>query len=134
MSKAYRNDAYAKVTGRAKYTDDITFPRMLHGVPVYSEYVHAKINSVDTTEAESFPGVVKIITAKDVTGSNTFGQIIKDYQIFADKKIFFNGDVAAVVVAETRKQAIAASMLVKVDAESLPAILNPEDALKAEAE
>ena len=66
--KAYRNDAYAKVTGRAKYTDDIKIPFMLYAVPVYSEYVYAGIISIDTSEAENYPGVVKVITHRDVPG------------------------------------------------------------------
>ncbi len=124
--KSWRNDAYAKVTGRAKYTDDIKFPFMLHAVPVYTDYVHAVIKNIDTSEAGKSEGVVKVITHKDIKGALTFGQIIKDYQIFAKDKIFFNGDVVALVVADTRANAIKASALVKVDAEPLPSILDPE--------
>ena len=70
--KSWRNDAYAKVTGRAKYTDDIKFPFMLHAVPVYTDYVHAIIKSIDTSEAEKAEGVVKVITHKDIKGALTF--------------------------------------------------------------
>jgi CO/xanthine dehydrogenase Mo-binding subunit len=129
-SKSWRNDAYAKVTGKTKYADDIKFPFMLYAVPVYSDYIHAKINNIDTTKAEKSEGVVKVITAKDVPGVNRWGQIIKDFQIFAEDKIFYNGDVVAVVVAETKAQAIKASALVKLDAEILPFVLNPEEAMK----
>ena len=99
---SWRNDAYAKVTGKAKYADDIKFPFMLHAVPVYSDYVHALIKNINTKEAENYGGVVKVITVKDITGKNLFGQILKDFQIFADEKICYNGDVVAVVVAETK--------------------------------
>ncbi len=128
--KIVRNDAYVKVTGKAKFTDDLFFDNMLYGVPVYSDYVHARIINIDTTQAEKQPGVVKVITYKDVTGSNRFGQIVKDYHIFADDKIRFNGDVIALVVAETREQAIEATKFVRLEAEELPAILNPEEALE----
>lgn len=131
--KAFRNDAYIKVTGRARYADDLKFPNMLYGVPVYTDYVHAKIISIDTSLAERSNGVVRVITHKDVTGSNRFGQIIKDYHIFADDKIRYNGDVVALVVAETREEAIEASRLVKVEAEELRAVLDPEEALKSDA-
>jgi CO/xanthine dehydrogenase Mo-binding subunit len=131
--KGWRNDAYAKVTGKAKFTDDLKFPRMAHAAPVYSEYVHAKLESVDTEVAEAQPGVLKVLTAKDVPGVNRFGQIIRDFRIFADDKIRYNGDVVAVVVAETRDIAIRAAGLVKVNATPLPAALDPEAAMLPDA-
>jgi len=129
-TKVFRNDAYIKVTGRAKYADDLKFHNMLHAVPVYTDYVHARIINIDTTLAEKAKGVVKIITHRDVPGSNRFGQIIKDYHIFADDKIRYNGDVVALIVAESREAAIEAQKLVRVEAEALPVILDPEEALK----
>jgi CO/xanthine dehydrogenase Mo-binding subunit len=131
--KAWRNDAYAKVTGRARYTDDIKFPFMLHAVPVYSDFVHAEILNIDTSEAVKSKGVVKVLTSKDVPGVNRFGQIIKDFRIFAEDRIFYNGDVIALVVADTRANAIKASELVKLEAKELPSILDPEDALKPDS-
>jgi CO/xanthine dehydrogenase Mo-binding subunit len=127
--KSWRNDAYAKVTGRAKFTDDLKFANLLHAAPVYSDYVHAKLIAITTKEAENFPGVIKVLTAKDVPGVNRFGQIIHDFRIFADDKIRYHGDVVAVVVAETREIAIRAAELVKVNAEPLPAVLDPEAAM-----
>ena len=127
--KSWRNDAYAKVTGRAKFTDDLKFANLLHAAPVYSDYVHAKLIAITTAEAENFPGVIKVLTAKDVPGANRFGQIIRDFRIFADDKIRYHGDVVAVVVAETREIAIRAAQLVKVNAEPLPAVLDPEAAM-----
>ncbi|MFA5404112.1 MAG: xanthine dehydrogenase family protein molybdopterin-binding subunit [Ignavibacteria bacterium] len=132
-SKSWRNDAYAKVTGKAKYADDIKFPNMLYAVPVYSDFVHAKIKNIDTNEAEKSEGVVKVITARDIPGVNRWGQIIKDFQIFAEDKIFYNGDVVAVVVAETKTQALKASSLVKIDVEVLLSMLDPEEAMKPES-
>ncbi len=133
-SKAWRNDAYTKVTGQAKFTDDLKFPRLLHAVPVYSDFVHAKIIRIDTEDAEKFPGVVKVLTAKDVPGVNRFGQIIRDFRIFADDKIRYHGDVVAIVVAESRDIAIRAAEFVHVEATPLPAMLDPEEALKPDAE
>jgi CO/xanthine dehydrogenase Mo-binding subunit len=127
--KGWRNDAHAKVTGRTKYTDDLKFARLLHAAPVYCDFVHARILRVVTEEAARAPGVVRVLTAKDVPGSNRFGQIIRDYRIFADDKVRYNGDVVAMVVAETRDLAIRASALVRVEAEVLPAVLDPEEAL-----
>lgn len=131
MEKSWRNDAYAKVTGKTKYADDIKFPFMLHAVPVYSDFVHAKIKNINTAEAEKSEGVVKVITARDVPGVNRWGQIIRDFQIFAEDKIFYNGDIVAIVVAETRELALKASLLVEIEAESLPQVLDAEEAMKS---
>jgi CO/xanthine dehydrogenase Mo-binding subunit len=127
--KAWRNDAEAKVTGRTRYTDDLKLPGMLHAVPVYGDFVHAKLLGVDSTAAAKSAGVARVITASDVPGSNRAGQILKDVHVLADDKIRFHGDVAAVVVAETRDQACTAAKLVRVLAEPLPEILDPEAAL-----
>ena len=129
-NKGWRNDANAKVTGRTKYTDDLKFARLLHAAPVYTDHVHARIIRISTEDAAKAQGVIRVLTARDVPGSNSFGQIIKDYRIFADDKIRFNGDVVAMVVAETRDLAIRAAALVRVEAEALPAVLDPEEALK----
>jgi CO/xanthine dehydrogenase Mo-binding subunit len=128
-TKCWRNDAYAKVTGRAKFTDDLKVANVLHAAPVYSDLVHARIVAIDTGAAGRHAGVVRVLTAKDVPGVNRYGQIIQDYRIFADDKIRYHGDVVALVVAETREIAISAAQLVKVDAEPLPAVLDPEAAL-----
>jgi len=128
-TKFIRNDAVAKVTGRAQYTDDIKIEGMLHAVPVYSDFVHARLIAIHTEKAAAMPGVVRVITYKDVTGCNIFGQIIKDLRYFAEDKIRYNGDVVALIVAKTRAEAIAAIPLVTVEADELPAILDMEEAL-----
>jgi CO/xanthine dehydrogenase Mo-binding subunit len=131
--KGWRNDAYAKVTGKARYTADLKFVNMLHAVPVYSDYVHAVLEKVDTEEAEKSPGVVKVLTSKDVPGVNQFGQIIKDFRFFADDKIRYHGDVVAMIVAETHDEAIQAAERVRVEATPLPALFDPEEAMKPDA-
>lgn len=132
-SRSWRNDAYAKVTGRAKYTDDLKFPRVLHAAPAFSDHVHARITRVDIRDAEHVPGVVRVLTANDVPGANRFGQIVRDFRIFADDKIRYHGDVVALVVAETRDIAIRAAQLVRVEAVTLPAVLDPEAAMAPDA-
>jgi CO/xanthine dehydrogenase Mo-binding subunit len=126
---AWRNDAYAKVTGKAKYADDIKVLNCLHAVPVYSDYVSAGIISIETAEAEKQPGVVRVLTHKDVPGNLQYGQIIRDYAIFAHDKIRTSGDVIAVIVAESRQQAMDAIPFVKLVAQELPAVLDAEEAL-----
>ena len=130
---AWRNDAEAKVTGRARYTDDLKFHNLLHAVPVYTDHVHARIIQIRTAEAGSQPGVVRVLTARDVSGSVAFGQILKDHRMLAGDKVRYHGDVAAVVVAETRQQAIEAARKVEVEAEALTALLDPEEAMQSGA-
>lgn len=127
--KAWRNDAVPKVTGRARYTDDLKFHGLLHAAPVYTDRVHARLIGVDTGPAAAVPGVVRVITAADAPGSVIFGQIIRDCRMLADDKIRYNGDVVAVVVAETRAAAVRAAALVTVEAEDLPAVLDPVAAM-----
>lgn len=131
-TKAWRNDAVAKVTGRAKYADDYKFHNMLHVVPVYTDEISAEIKCVHTEEAAKMPGVVRIVTAKDAPGVPVFGQIQRDYRILAGDRIRMQGDVIALVVAETRKQALEAAKLVRADLEVLPHILDPEEGFKDE--
>ncbi|HOU53285.1 MAG TPA: xanthine dehydrogenase family protein molybdopterin-binding subunit [Myxococcota bacterium] len=131
--KAWRNDAVAKVTGRARYTDDWKVPGMLHAVPVYSEYVHATLRAIGTDEARACPGVVRVITAQDVPGTCRFGQIRRDLRILVDDRIRYFGDVVAIVVARTRAEAIAAAGRVQVEADPLPEVLDPETALREDA-
>lgn len=125
----FRNDAVAKVTGRAKYADDYTFHGMIHAVPVYTDSVHAEIIKIDTAEAEALEGVRKVLTWRDVPGKAAFGQIEKDLYIFAKDKIRYHGDVAALVVADTRDIAVEASKLVHVELKELPPVLDQEKAL-----
>jgi CO/xanthine dehydrogenase Mo-binding subunit len=125
----WRNDAVAKVTGRSKFADDLKVANLLHAVPAYSDYVHARIVRIDTTEAEKLPGVVRVLTARDIPGSNRVGQIEKDFRIFADDKIRYDGDVVALVVAESAEVAEKGAGLVRVEASVLPAVLDPEEAL-----
>ncbi len=129
MTDSIRNDGYGKVTGRARYADDFVFPGMVHCVPVYSDYVHALLRAVHTAAAEGAEGVAGVYTAADVPGDLTYGQIVRDYPILAGDRIRSSGDVIAVVAAETREEALRAAELVTVDAEELPAVFGPEEAL-----
>ncbi|MFA6038619.1 MAG: molybdopterin cofactor-binding domain-containing protein, partial [Legionellales bacterium] len=128
--KSWRNDAAAKVSGRAKYADDLKFHNMLYAVPVYADYVHARIKNIDIAGAVQMPGVVKVITAKDVLGNAYFGQINKDYAMFVSDKIRCHSDVVALVVAKTREEAILAAQKVTVDADELPAVFDQEEAMQ----
>ncbi len=125
-----RNDAVAKVTGRAKYADDLKFYGMLHAVPVYTDEVHARILEIDAEKAIQAPGVIRVICARDIPGAQKYGQIQQDYALLASDRIRMHGDVVALVVAETREQALAALLLIDVKTEALPLLTDPEEARK----
>ncbi len=127
--KTFRNDGYAKVTGRAAYADDIAFAGTLHMVPVYSDYIAAKHVRIDTSKAEALPGCVRVLTAEDVPGSPSFGQIERDYPILITDTIRSWGDVVALAVAETREIALQAAGLVEITADPVKPVLSVEEAL-----
>lgn len=129
QEKSFRNDAFAKVTGRATYADDFAFAGMLHMVPVYTDFVSAKNLSVDFTKAEQAPGCIKVITAKDIPGKQYFGQIEQDYPIMVSDTVRSWGDVCALVVAETREQALAAAELIVITGTEVTAVTTIEEAL-----
>ncbi|MDR1816500.1 MAG: molybdopterin-dependent oxidoreductase, partial [Clostridiales Family XIII bacterium] len=135
-SKRPRPSALGKVTGLTDYGDDVKLKMpagTLHCVPVISELPHAKIRSIDISEAEKMPGVVKILLAKDVPGTNnidfpaviprTKGKGITEFPIICGDVVNKCGDVLALVCAETQDQARAAAKAVKCDLEELPAYL-----------
>lgn len=145
-TKLHRPTALAKVLGQADYGDDMK--HKLPGDPLHLAIVqpkitsHAKILSIDIEAAVAMPGVVRVVTAKDVQGLNK--SIIPvnharstlngfERPIIADEKIFRYGDVVAVVVAETEEQARAAAKMVKVEIEPLPEYLNLLDAVAPDA-
>ncbi len=127
--KTFRNDGYAKVTGRATYADDISFAGTLHMVPVYADYVAAKNVVIDSSKAEALPGCIRVLTAKDVPGITNFGQIEQDYPMLITDTIRSWGDVLALTVAETREIALAAAALVEITADPIKPVLTMEEAL-----
>lgn len=132
-SKAWRNDAYAKVSGKAKYASDYFFSDMLYAIPVYSEYIYAEILSIDASEAKQQPGVVCVLTSEDIPGNKQTGQIEKDMPLLAYKKIRYNGEPVALIVAKSREQAIYAVSFVKVKAKALEPLLDMEKSLDKDA-
>ena len=131
-SSMTRVDAEEKVTGRAIYAEDVQLPRMIHGVLLRSPHAHAKILSIDTSEAEQIPGVKAIVSAKD-TDMGYFGYELHDYRVFAVDKVRFRGEPVAAVAATTLNIARAAAEKIKVEYEELPAVFDPEIALEEDA-
>ncbi len=128
-----RTDSRQKVAGTFKFGADLGQEGFLHAKILRSPYPHALIKSINTRKAMSLPGVVAILTAKDLPGRNGFGAIIPDQPVICGDKVRFVGDGVALVAAETEKLAQRALQLIEVEYEILPAIFNPCDALKEDA-
>lgn len=125
-----RKDAWDKVTGDAKYTDDYQSVGMLSCTKVISPYGHARITSIDTTEALKIPGVRAIITGEHYPLT---GEAIRDRPPIAVDKVRYHGELVALVVADTPSQAKKAANLVKVYYELLPVVNSPTQAFQKNA-
>ncbi len=132
-------DAVSKVTGEAQYTDDLMFPGMLWGAVLYSPHAHANIVSIDTSEAESFPGVHAVVTYKDSPDTLYCRNMraIHDKgparELVFSREVRFVGDRVAAVAADTEDIARRALKLIKVEYELLPAVFDPEEAAQDNA-
>ena len=129
-----RVDAPAKALGDAKYADDLYLDGMIYGTAVRSAYPRARVLSIDTAAAKAAPGVVCVLTAEDIPGTQKIGHLKQDYDVMipVGKITHFLGDAIALVAAETDEQARAAAALVKVEYEPLPPVLNMTDGLRDE--
>ena len=130
-----RSDIDGHVTGRTQYYADRSFPRMLHLKMVRSPHHHAKILSVDTSEAEKLPGVVRVLTHKDVPKNvYTILCLIQvepdDEPCLAVDKVRYKGEQIVAVLAESEAIARDAAARVKVEYEELPAVFDVEEALQ----
>jgi len=126
-----RVDAPAKATGEAQYIVDLQLPGMLHGKILRSPHPHALIRSIDTRRAESLRGVHCIITAKDAPMNKfSFMQHLADKTMLCLDKVRYVGDEVAAVAAVDEDIASRAIELIEVDYEPLPAVFDPEEAMK----
>jgi aerobic carbon-monoxide dehydrogenase large subunit len=133
-----KEDAHL-ITGRSRYTDNITLPGMLHLAMVRSPFAHARITSVDVSAAKSSPGVVAILTGADV--ADIQGSLPNAWPITPDQKapahpaiavdeVAFAGEVVACIIARSPAAARDAVELVDVSYEELPLVLDLEEAFK----
>jgi aldehyde oxidoreductase len=140
-----RPSAVAKVTGTCDYGADLglKLPEgTLHLKLVQAKISHAKILSIDTSEAEKMPGVFKVVTHKDVKGKNRITGLITfptnkgdgwDRPILCDEKVFQYGDAIAIVCADTEENAAKAVEKVKVELEPLPPYMSAPAAMAEDA-
>lgn len=130
IGKRYpRKDVDQQLTGTCRYGDDYFLPDMLIAKARYSNYSHAKILRIDTSQAEAMPGVAAVITHADVP-CNEFGNgTPPDQRVLAEDRVLYRGDCIAVVAAQTRRQAEEAALAIRVEYEPLPTVKNMDDAL-----
>ena len=119
-----RVDALEKVTGAAKYGADVHPPGMLYGKIVRSEFPHANILHIDTSQAEKLPGVRAIITQADVESGR---------KVFASDKVLYFGEPLAAVAAIDPDIAEEAVDLIKIEYEPLPVVQDVMQAIKPAA-
>ena len=129
--RATRPDARMHGLGQTRYIDDFYFPGMLYCKIKRAGIASARILSVDTKEAEAMPGVVAVLTGRDVP-VNSFGPSLKDQPVLADERVFHAGDGVAAVAAVTEQIAAEALEKIKVEYEPLTPVLDPLESLKLE--
>lgn len=128
-----RQDAWAKVTGAEKYSTDYYPKNLLWAGAKRAGIPHGRLIEIDVTAAWALPGVFAILTRKDVPGTNRQGIVHKDQPVLAGDKVRHRGDPVALVLADSREALAAALAQVRVTIEPLPAVFDPEEALKPDA-
>ncbi|MDW6023189.1 molybdopterin cofactor-binding domain-containing protein [Mesorhizobium sp. BAC0120] len=129
-----RPDAPAKVAGRLTYLTDVREKEMLVGRILRSPVPHARLIDIDTTQAEQLPGIVGVVTHRDIKGTNGFGIVVQDQPAMCLDKVRYIGDAVAAVAAIDQETAARALSLIKLTYEELPIVDDPERALSCGAE
>jgi 4-hydroxybenzoyl-CoA reductase alpha subunit len=126
-----RIDSLAKATGQARYTADLTLPRMLYAKVLRSPHAHARILNIDTSRAERLRGVKAVVTGADAAGVK-WGvfRYTRDQQLLTQDKVRYIGEDVAAVAAEDEDTAMEALELIDVEYEILPAVFDPLEAIQ----
>ncbi|HXP88634.1 MAG TPA: xanthine dehydrogenase family protein molybdopterin-binding subunit [Bryobacteraceae bacterium] len=131
VGKPHRKvDVTAKCTGETKYADDIVFPRMLHTKLFRSSVPHARILKIDTSKAESYPGVKAVLTGNDLPAAYGAMPVSEDEHALAIGKVRMVGEPVAAIAAVDEDVATEALDLIEVEYELLPTISSIESALE----
>ena len=134
-----RPDAYDKVTGGKGYPVNVKLAGMLHGKMLRSPYAHARIVSIDASRAEQLPGVKAVLLPKDVPQIKftpvyfvpvQAPSMVLDFDVMNGEIVRYVGQPVAAVAATTADIAEAALDLIDVVYEELPAVFDPEEAMK----
>ncbi len=133
VHQSLRHDsAHLHVSGEARYIDDLPEPAgCLHLYIGTSARAHARIAEMDLSAVRAAPGVVLVLTARDIPGVNDVGAVVHDEPVFADGEVICHGQSLFAVVAVTRKAARLAASKARVTYEDLPAYITIEQARAA---
>jgi CO/xanthine dehydrogenase Mo-binding subunit len=126
-------DGAGKVTGATVYTDDIVLPAMLHAKILRSPHPHARIISIDASEAEALPGVHAVVTGADMPEPYSIIPWTRDETALCVDRVRFIGDGVAAVAAADEDAANRALDLIRVVYEPLEPVFDPEHALRDDA-
>jgi CO/xanthine dehydrogenase Mo-binding subunit len=127
--RATRQDGRLHGLGQTKYIDDMAFPGMLFARIKRAGVASAKIKRIDTSAAEKIPGVMAVLTGKDIP-VNSFGPSFQDQPVLCDEQVFHAGDGVAAVAATTEQIANEAIDKIVVEYEPLPAVFDPFEAMQ----
>ncbi len=128
-----RSDAPERLTGQVRFTADLLLPGALHVRFVRSPYASARIRSVDRVAAQAVPGVVAVLTARDLPVADIEAAVEDRSILLALDRVFHAGQPVAAVLGETESAAQDGAALVEVDYEPLPVAVDPIEAAKPDA-
>ena len=128
-----RPDALEKVTGQARFADDLSFPNQLAAVMVRTPFVHAQIHSVDYSAIASHPALTAICDARDVPAAKKIGTVRNDQPVFCEERIVTPGDVVAMLVGPSEEELLGLRDRIKIDGQPLPVLDDPARALDEDA-
>jgi len=126
-------DSVARVTGAVDYMINLRLPNMLYGKIVRSQAPHAKLLKVDVMNAMQVPGVVAILTGKDLGANAFYGVAIKDQGVVAVDCVRYVGEPIAAIAAESLAAAEEAALLIDIEYDELPAVFDAHEAIQAGA-
>ena len=131
---APRLDAVSKVTGEARFAGDLRLHGMAYGRLLRSPYAHARIMSIDTSQAEALPGVIAVMTGRDLPAADPYyGHALKDRPILAIDRVRFVGEPVVAVAADSPAIADEAVTLIDVEYEELSSVVTSNQALAPDA-
>jgi len=128
-----RQDGLEKVTGQAKFADDLNIPGQLTGVMLRLPVSHARLKKLDFNALEKDKNVVAVCDHNDVPGMKKVGVIYPDQPVFCYEKIVTPGDVVAMVLGESEEKITRALGKARIDFEPLPVLTDPRKALDKDA-
>ena len=128
-----RVDSLEKVLGNPVYTADLIPKGTVYAKLFHSSIPHGIVKRIEFHAARAHPGVLGVLTAKDIPGTNASSAVLPDRQLFSDPTVRSTADILGAVVAETSPNAADAAAKIRVEYERMPAIFDPLESLRSDA-